>query len=149
MTYYYECSTCGMSSSTSTPCLYCVTMAKPAPVGLTPKQLAAIKQRHEKAKDDILNNMGAAYSTRIEEDSYSIHADRAALLAHIDAQRDVTVAEVTAYECGVAAARDAVIEECKAVVRSQIKSLEGSITGNILQCLLVDLDALKSTQRSE
>lgn len=52
----------------------------------TPKaDLTAIRKRHAKAKEDVLNNMGAAYSTRIEEDSYSIHADRAALLALLDA----------------------------------------------------------------
>ena len=92
---YYECSTCGMSSSTATPCLYCVTMAKPAHVSMTPQQLIAIKQRHEKAKDDILNNMGAPYSTRIEQDSYTIHADRAALLALLAHLTAVTAGEAT------------------------------------------------------
>jgi hypothetical protein len=43
-------------------------------------ELAKVERRHEKAKADIQNNFGAAYSTRIEQDSYSIHQDRAILL---------------------------------------------------------------------
>lgn len=46
--------------------------------------VSEIRARHEKSKADIQNNFGAAYSSRIEQDSYSIHEDRAALLAHCD-----------------------------------------------------------------
>lgn len=56
---------------------------------LSDEQIAEIRKRHERALADIQNNFGAAYSTRITQDSYSIHADRAALLAHIAAQPKV------------------------------------------------------------
>jgi hypothetical protein len=39
-----------------------------------------LRERHDQAVADIQNNFGAAYSSRIKQDSYSIHQDRAALL---------------------------------------------------------------------
>ncbi len=49
-----------------------------------PSAVREIRTRHEQAKQDIQNNFGAAYSTRITQDSFSIHQDRATLIAYID-----------------------------------------------------------------
>ena len=45
-----------------------------------------VRKRHEQALADIQNNFGAAYSTRIAQDKFSIHEDRATLLAALDAR---------------------------------------------------------------
>lgn len=46
--------------------------------------LEELKARHAKAEADIQNNFGAAYSSRIEQDSYSIHQDRGWLITRLE-----------------------------------------------------------------
>lgn len=47
------------------------------------QKLSEIRKRHDRAVSDIQHRFGAAYSTRIEQDSYSIHKDREYLLGLI------------------------------------------------------------------
>jgi len=54
----------------------------------TPEQIAEIQKRDAEAHEDIHNNFGAAYSSRISQDSYSIHKDRATLLRAVQALTD-------------------------------------------------------------
>lgn len=63
-------------------------------------KLAEVERRHEKAEHDIRNNFGAAYSSRIEQDSYSIHSDRATLLRILRTRPEVKMPTLSVEEIG-------------------------------------------------
>ncbi len=76
-------------------------MLKAAPSAPDAAVVAEIEKRHLITEDDIRNNFGAAYSTRITQDVYSLHKDRATLLRLLKSggARTVGTVEVCA-NCG-------------------------------------------------